>query len=193
VWLLRIDVASRVSLLAFLLTFPHSTTCPACSGVRPRCVVETAVDSTAATTASDVYVVGGLAYELLTGGTAPFHWLATDIAAALNLGKRRAVLSRPYAWIVIRGSWCLCCVMQLLQAPPWTSWPCWAAGLSNVIQDAVGVAFVDAPDVFLGSLRGLLTGIGVGAAAALCIERQLVSVFGWLFMPTLSDLGVNEL
>lgn len=29
-----------------------------------------------ATTASDVYMVGGLAYELLTGGEIPFHWLS---------------------------------------------------------------------------------------------------------------------
>ena len=28
------------------------------------------------TTTSDVYMVGGLAYELLTCGTPPFHWLA---------------------------------------------------------------------------------------------------------------------
>ncbi len=60
----------------------------------PEVCAGTAVDSTPATTASDVYMVGGLAYELLTGGTAPFHWLATDIAAALNLGKRRATAGR---------------------------------------------------------------------------------------------------
>jgi serine/threonine protein kinase len=34
--------------------------------------------STVATTACDVYMVGGLAYELLTGGTVPFHWLAVN-------------------------------------------------------------------------------------------------------------------
>ena len=69
-----------------------------------------------------------------------------------------------------------------------------AAGLSDVIQDAVAAAVGDAPDVPLGSLRGLLTGVGVGAAAALRIVRQLVSVLGWLFMPTLLlGLGVNVL
>jgi hypothetical protein len=59
-----------------------------------------------------------------------------------------------------------------------------AAGLSEAIQDAVAAAVGDAPEVPLGSLRGLLTGVGVGSAAALRIVRQLVSVFGWLFMHT---------
>ena len=68
-----------------------------------------------------------------------------------------------------------------------------AAGLSDAIQNAVAAAVGDAPEVSLGSLRGLLTGVGVGAAPALRIVRQLVSVFGWLFMHTLSDLGVSEL
>ena len=69
-----------------------------------------------------------------------------------------------------------------------------AAGLSDAIQDAVAAAVGDAPEVSLGSLRGLLTGVGVGAAAALRIVRQLVSVLGWLFMPTLLlGLGVNVL
>jgi hypothetical protein len=68
-----------------------------------------------------------------------------------------------------------------------------AAGLSDAIQDAVGVACGDAAEVPLGAVKGLLTGAGVGVAAAIRIVRQLVSVLGWLFMHTLSDLGVNEL
>ncbi len=42
---------------------------------------------TVATTACDVYMVGGLAYELLTGGTAPFHWLIDNVVL---LSRRRA-------------------------------------------------------------------------------------------------------
>ncbi len=42
------------------------------------------------TTASDVYMVGGLAYELLTAGTTPYHWLTPDRAACDLLARRRA-------------------------------------------------------------------------------------------------------
>ena len=60
-----------------------------------------------------------------------------------------------------------------------------AAGLSVAIQDAVGVACGDAIEVPLSAVKSLLTGAGVGVAAAIRIVRQLVSAFGWPLMPTL--------
>ncbi len=53
-----------------------------------------------------------------------------------------------------------------------------AAGLSVTIQDAVGVACGDAIEVPLSAVKSLLTGAGVGVAAAIRIVRQLVSAFG---------------
>ncbi len=50
-----------------------------------------------------------------------------------------------------------------------------AAGLSDAIQDAVGAACGDAAEVPLSAVKSLLTGAGVGVAAALRIVRQLVS------------------
>ncbi len=50
-----------------------------------------------------------------------------------------------------------------------------AAGLSNAIQDAVGAACGDAAEVPLSTVKSLLTGAGVGIAAAIRIVRQLVS------------------
>jgi hypothetical protein len=50
------------------------------------------------------------------------------------------------------------------------------AGQSEAIQDAVAAAAGDAAEVPLSAIRGLLTGAGVGAAAAVRIKRQLVRV-----------------
>jgi hypothetical protein len=52
-----------------------------------------------------------------------------------------------------------------------------AAGLPVAIQDAVGVAIGDASEVPLSSVKSLLTGAGVGVAAAMRIVGRLVSVW----------------
>ncbi len=51
-----------------------------------------------------------------------------------------------------------------------------AAGLPEAIHDAVGVACGDAAEVPLSVVKSLVTGTGVGVAAAIRIVRQLVSV-----------------
>jgi hypothetical protein len=66
------------------------------------------------------------------------------------------------------------------------------AGLPEAILDVVATAVGDAPDVSLGSLRGLLTG-WVGAAAAARIVSQLVSMWrdwsmrGWIWASVTCD------
>ncbi len=51
-----------------------------------------------------------------------------------------------------------------------------AVGLSGAVEDAVADAAGDATEVPLSAVKGLLTGAGLGAAAAVRIVRQLVSV-----------------
>ncbi len=50
-----------------------------------------------------------------------------------------------------------------------------AAGLPEATQDVVGVAIGDASEVPLSSVKSLLTGAGVGVAAAMRIVGRLVS------------------
>jgi serine/threonine protein kinase len=58
------------------------TCCFVCRGVAQWTAPEVRAGSEASgavvTTASDVYMVGGLAYELLTCGVPPFHWLMSN-------------------------------------------------------------------------------------------------------------------
>jgi hypothetical protein len=61
-----------------------------CLWTAPETFVATQSGGVVVTRECDVYMVGGLAYELLTGGTAPFHWLVTDLQSGLLLEKRRA-------------------------------------------------------------------------------------------------------
>ncbi len=46
-------------------------------------------DRTAATFATDVYIFGGLLYEMLTSGRWPFHWLAGNATSIALLRQRR--------------------------------------------------------------------------------------------------------
>ncbi len=52
-----------------------------------------------------------------------------------------------------------------------------AAKVPDTIQDAVGLAVGDASEVPLSAVKGLLTGAGVGVAAAIRIVGRLVSEF----------------
>jgi hypothetical protein len=50
-----------------------------------------------------------------------------------------------------------------------------AAKVPEAVQDAVGLAVGDASEVPLSAVKGLLTGAGVGVAAAIRIVGRLVS------------------
>jgi hypothetical protein len=56
---------------------PPPLGCPCClQWTAPEVRAGSEASGRVVTTASDVYMVGGLTYELLTAGTPPFHWLA---------------------------------------------------------------------------------------------------------------------
>ncbi len=52
-----------------------------------------------------------------------------------------------------------------------------AANVPDAIQDAVGLAVGEASEVPLSAVKGLLTGAGVGVAAAIRIVGRLVSQY----------------
>ncbi len=58
-------------------------------------VIAGTVDRTPATFATDVYIFGGLLYEMLTGGTWPFHWQATETTIGLLIKRRKSAEPVP--------------------------------------------------------------------------------------------------
>ncbi len=70
------------------------------------CAGSTSMVGTVANTATDVYMLGSLVYEVLTGATMPFHWLCTDMSAALFLGKRRATGLEQVRTVRAGCEWC---------------------------------------------------------------------------------------
>ncbi len=68
------DIASQPFLCLSLLLLCHCYR----QWMAPEVRSGSEVSGRVATTASDVYMVGGFMYELLTAGTVPFHWLSRN-------------------------------------------------------------------------------------------------------------------
>jgi hypothetical protein len=52
---------------------------------------------TTATVASDVYMLGGLLYELLTAGHVPYHWLLRDVKLAIERRRSSVPVAIPFS------------------------------------------------------------------------------------------------